>query len=45
MKFFLLCLASFILSFCKAETKGWQVKSEDAAYIHRAIKKVTDVSV
>jgi hypothetical protein len=45
MKFFLPCLASFILSFCKAETKGWQVKSEDAAYIHRAIKKVTDVIV
>jgi hypothetical protein len=39
------CLAALLLSFCKAETIDWRAKTEKASYIHRAIKKVTDIIV
>ncbi len=45
MRFSLLCMAVFIFSFCKAQTKNWKAKTENADYIHRAIKKITDVMV
>lgn len=31
--------------FCKAELPGWKSKTENADYIHRAIKQITDVMV
>ncbi len=45
MRFLFVCLAALIFSFCNGETKDWAAKTENAAYIHRAIKKVTDVIV
>ncbi|MEP6951447.1 MAG: vanadium-dependent haloperoxidase [Ginsengibacter sp.] len=45
VRFSFLCLAVFIHFFCAAQTKSWKTKTEDPDYLHRAIKKVTDVMV
>ncbi len=45
MRSLFVCLTVFIFSFCKAEIHDWRAKTENAEYIHRAIKQVTDVIV
>jgi hypothetical protein len=45
MRFLFLYVAVFIFSFCTAQTKSWKAKTENPDYLHRAIKKVTDVMV
>src|ERR1044072_5239119 len=45
MRFSLIFLMVCISSFCKAESEDWLEKTENANFIHRAIKEVTDVIV
>ena len=45
LRFLFLCVAVFIFSFCTAQTKNWKANTENADYLHRSIKKITDVMV